>query len=119
MGFLRATVTSLISVPIYPRVSFNLKNYQQPRPNRDPNHALGECGVRLTLASTRETIEEPIAVDTRVERVCRPPTVPFGEGHPIALPQVNPENLCFVQFTSRRTSPLKGVMVTHRNLVRE
>jgi len=35
----------------------------------------------------------------------------------VVWPHIEPDDLCFVQFTSGSTSMPKGVMVSHRNLI--
>jgi fatty-acyl-CoA synthase len=117
LSFLGATVAGLISVPIHPRASFNLKTKRSYA--ETVNHIMRSAGARvlLTLASTKETIEEAIVADTGVERAVVLEELLQGEPPAVALPQVNPEDLCFLQFTSGSTSLPKGVMVTHGNLV--
>ena len=117
LSFLGAAVAGLISVPIYPRVSFNLKikkSYAET-----VSHIVRSAGARmlLTLASTKATIEEALATDTGLERVVV--LEEFLEGEPPAFefPEVKARDLCFLQFTSGSTSLPKGVMVTHGNLV--
>ncbi len=117
LSFLGASVAGLISVPIYPRASFNFKvrkSYAET-----VSHIVRSAGARmlLTLASTRDTIEEALAVDTGLERIVV--LEEFLEGDPPAceFPAVGPQDLCFLQFTSGSTSLPKGVMVTHGNLV--
>jgi len=117
LSLLGATVAGLISVPIYPRVSFNLKTKKSYA--ETVNHILRSAGARmlLTLASTKTTIEEALAADTGLERIVVLEEFLQGEPPAVALPQVNPEDLCFLQFTSGSTSLPKGVMVTHGNIV--
>src|SRR5437870_5703354 len=117
LSFLGASVAGLISVPIYPRVSFNFKikkSYAET-----VSHIVRSAGARmlLTLASTKETIEEALAADTGLERMVV--LEEFREGEPPAFefPEVKAQDLCFLQFTSGSTSLPKGVMVTHGNLV--
>jgi fatty-acyl-CoA synthase len=117
LSFLGASVAGLISIPIYPRVSFNFKTRKSYA--ETVSHIVRSAGARmlLTLASTRETIEEALAADTGLERVIV--LEEFVEGEPPAFefPEVKAQDLCFLQFTSGSTSLPKGVMVTHGNLV--
>jgi fatty-acyl-CoA synthase len=117
LSFLGAAMAGLISVPTYPRVSFNLKTKKSYA--ETVSHIVRSAGARmlLTLASTKETIVEALAADTGLERIVVLEEFLLGEAPAFEFPQVNSEDLCFLQFTSGSTSLPKGVMVTHGNLV--
>src|ERR1700674_3747846 len=117
LSFLGASVAGLVSVPIYPRASFNFKTKRSYA--ETVTHIVRSAGARmlLTLASTKEMIEEALGADTGLERVVV--LEEFLEDEPPAFefPEVTAQDLCFLQFTSGSTSLPKGVMVTHGNLV--
>ncbi len=117
LSFLGAAVAGLVAVPIHPRVSFNFKTRQSYA--ETVSHIVRSAGARmlLTLASTREAIEGALAPDTGLERILVVEEFLAGEAPAFEFPPVNPEDLCFLQFTSGSTSLPKGVMVTHGNLV--
>jgi fatty-acyl-CoA synthase len=117
LSFLGAAAAGLVSVPIYPRVSLNFKIQQSYAETL--SHIVRAAGARalLTLASTNGTIEKALAADAGLERVVVLEQFLEGEPPPFERPEVNPQDLCFLQFTSGSTSLPKGVMVTHGNLV--
>jgi fatty-acyl-CoA synthase len=117
LSFLGASIAGLISVPMHPRVAFNFKAKKSYA--ETVSHIVRAAGARmlLTLASTRETIEEALAADTGLERIVVLEEFLAGEPAAFEAPAVGPEDLCFLQFTSGSTSLPKGVMVTHGNLV--
>jgi len=41
----------------------------------------------------------------------------LGSGHPLAQPEINGDDLAFLQYTGGTTGRAKGAMLTHRNLV--
>ncbi|HEU5284683.1 MAG TPA: fatty acyl-AMP ligase [Burkholderiales bacterium] len=117
LTFLGATVAGLVSVPVYPRVSFNFKTRKSYA--ETVSHITRSAGARMlvTLASTRDAIEEALAPDTGLERVLVLEEFLAGDEPACVFPKVSSEGLCFLQFTSGSTSLPKGVMVTHGNLV--
>ena len=117
LSFLGASVAGLISVPIYPRQSFNFRTRRSY--SETVTHIVRSAGARvlLTLASNREAIEEALAPCTGLERVVVIEEFLEGEALDATFPQVGPEDLCFLQYTSGSTALPKGVMVTHGNLV--
>ncbi len=117
LSFLGAAVAGLVAVPIHPRVSFNFKTRQSYA--ETVSHIVRSAGARmlLTPASSREAIEGALASDTGLERVLLVEEFLAGEPPATEFPQVNPDDLCFLQYTSGSTSLPKGVMVTHGNLV--
>jgi fatty-acyl-CoA synthase len=117
LSFLGGAVAGLVSVPIYPWVSFNFKI--KKRYGETVSHIVRSAGARmvLTFASNRSTIEDALAANAGVERIVVVEEFLEGEPPPLAFPDVKSQDLCFLQFTSGSTSLPKGVMVTHGNLV--
>jgi len=117
LSFLGATVAGLVSVPIYPRQSFNAKTKKSYA--ETVSHIVRSAGARalLTLAGMKQPMEEALAADTGPERIVVLEELLEGDAPACQFPQVKSEDLCFLQFTSGSTSLPKGVMVTHGNLV--
>jgi fatty-acyl-CoA synthase len=115
LSFLGAVVGGFVPVPIFPRASFkNVEGYVETLA-----HIIGTSGARVVLSvesnlEVVKKVEPHVAPGTQV----RPVEAAFeGAPPPFAPPEVRPEDLCFLQFTSGSTSKPKGVMVTHANLV--
>ena len=117
LTFLGATVAGLVSVPIYPRVSFNFKTKKSY--GETVSHIVRSAGARMlfTLAATRPVLEEALAADTGLERVVVLEAFLEADTPDAEFPRMRADDLCFLQFTSGSTSLPKGVMVTHGNLV--
>ncbi len=117
LSFLGASVAGLVSVPIYPRASFNFKTRTSYA--ETVSHIVRSAGARvlLTLESGKQAIEEAVGADTGLERIVVLEEFLAGDPPVFASPPLDPDDLCFLQFTSGSTSLPKGVMVTHGNLV--
>lgn len=117
LSFLGATVAGLVSVPIYPRVSFNFKTKKSY--GETISHIVRSAGARmlLTLEATKSAMEEALAADSGLERIVVLEEFLRDEAPATEFPRVGSDDLCFLQFTSGSTSLPKGVMVTHGNLV--
>lgn len=112
LSFLGAVVAGLVPVPMYPQLSFkNLNTYLETA-----RHVLRASGARflVTTAAAREYIEPAREDVESLEAIVLGSDL--ATHAPASLPEVFPEDLCFLQFTSGSTSKPKGVAVTHRNL---
>jgi fatty-acyl-CoA synthase len=113
LTFLGATFAGLVPVPIYPQLSF--KNVETYHDTLAHIANASKASLLVTTQGTKQYVE-PI-----VPRVAtlggRLATVDELHGAAPALDaKVEPEDLCFLQFTSGSTSRPKGVVVTHGNL---
>jgi acyl-CoA synthetase (AMP-forming)/AMP-acid ligase II len=83
-------------------------------------HAFVLTLLGAVVAGIRAVIERPIERVPglqwllTVEQVFRDGAAP---AEPVSWPRIEPQDLCFLQFTSGSTSMPKGMMVSHRNLI--
>jgi fatty-acyl-CoA synthase len=113
LSFLGAMFAGAVPVPIYPQLSFkNVETYHDT-----VAHIAGASGAKLLLTTqaTRQYVEPVLA---RVKTLAAiTPVEDLAAPAPGSLDvAVNPEDTCFLQFTSGSTSRPKGVVVTHGNL---
>jgi len=114
LTFLGAVVAGVVPVPVYPRASFKAKNAYV----ETVSHIVRASGARvlITLASTRPVVEDVLS-QTSLDRIITAEEFFRGEPGSVQWPAIEPQDLCFLQFTSGSTSMPKGVVVTHANLV--
>ncbi|MGH7329610.1 MAG: AMP-binding protein, partial [Polyangiaceae bacterium] len=113
LSFLGAVYAGIVPVPIYPQLSFkNIESYHDT-----VAHIARASGAKrlLTTPSTREYVEPVRANAPSLEAITV--TSDFANAPAATLDtRVDPNDLCFLQFTSGSTSRPKGVMVSHGNL---
>ncbi|MFW6051166.1 MAG: fatty acyl-AMP ligase [Myxococcota bacterium] len=115
LTFLGASVAGLVPVPVFPRASFKaVDGYVDTLA-----HIVRTSGARVLLSMDRmKPILGGLAKrETGLSRVEMVPEAFSEATPPFEPPDVQPEDLCFLQFTSGSTSRPKGVMVSHTNLV--
>jgi fatty-acyl-CoA synthase len=117
LAFLGAVMAGAVPVPIFPRATFKTgSDYADTVAHicqastakllvcMEQNLSLLEpARPRMPSVERITTVEQLFAAEI---------TLPVS-----VLPNVSPDDLCFLQFTSGSTSRPKGVMVTHANLV--
>jgi fatty-acyl-CoA synthase len=122
LTFLGAVVAGVVPVPMYPRASFKAKTAYVDT----VAHIVNSAGARalVTLETSRGVVDEVLERPTKLEKILIAEelfrALPEAEtsGSPaVEWPTIEPEDLCFLQYTSGSTSLPKGVMVTHQNLV--
>lgn len=115
LSFFGCLIAGIVPVPMYPPLSFGkLDAYADSAVT-----ILNAAGAKLLLTDKQlanvlwqtvpkvPTCKDLVTVD-KLDTL-----KPVGGD----LPQIGPEDLCFLQFTSGSTSAPKGVMVTHANLI--
>ncbi len=77
------------------------------------------AGARALLVKDAATsILAPLSQESTVlERIVSADSAFLGETPDFQPPEIAPEDVCFLQFTSGSTSTPKGVVVRHRNLI--
>jgi fatty-acyl-CoA synthase len=116
LSFLGAVAGGFVPVPIYPRASFKAKNSYV----ETVTHIVNAAGARalVTLEATRPMLDDVLPKAPKLEHlVILESFLAAPAPSAVTLPELSPDALCFLQFTSGSTSMPKGVMVTHRNLV--
>lgn len=116
LTFLGATVGGFVPVPMYPQATFKAVDVYIDI----LAHIVEAADVRalVCMESNREVVSK---LEGRPEmkgrRVVSAPDDFAGTPPPFQPPEIGPDDLCFLQFTSGSTNKPKGVMVTHANLV--
>ena len=121
LTFLGAMMAGLVPVPIFPQLTFrNLEAYHETLV-----HIAVAAGAKqlVTTESTLQFIEPAFAPAQLTGKVMTiEGSAEAGRVGLRDLPAarcdvaIDPDDLCFLQFTSGSTSKPKGVMVTHANL---
>ncbi len=115
LSFFGAVVAGIVPVPMFPRATFKgVDGYVDILA-----HIVEASGakVMLSMETLRPIIDKVKERDVELRQVAMCETAFEGETPAFERPEVTPEDLCFLQFTSGSTSRPKGVMVTHENLV--
>lgn len=108
-AFLGCLYAGVVAVPAY-----------APKKNRNAERILTiahDCNPRLLLCSaeTQRSVESEIA--HAIEGADVIVTDQLTDASDVTLPDLCPDQLAFLQYTSGSTASPKGVMVTHRNIV--
>ncbi|RME21028.1 MAG: fatty acyl-AMP ligase [Deltaproteobacteria bacterium] len=114
LTFLAALRAGIVPVPLYPPLSLGNLDAYAARTSR----ILDSAGARLLVVSSRlqNLLWGQVDAVPSLERLVKAEDLPTRDATPY-YPDITPDDLAFLQYTSGSTSDPKGVMVTHRNLV--
>lgn len=118
LTFLGAVTAGIVPVPVYPPTGFRVKHAYL----ETVAHIVQAADVRalLTMTATKPALLPLIERKPELEPLL---TVEqeFALGatprNAVRWPRIDPQDLCFLQFTSGSTAMPKGVMVSHQNLI--
>lgn len=114
LSFLACLRVGVVPVPLYPPMSFGSLDAYSERTAK----VLTDAEARLVLASSKLQNILWSLVDTvpTLEKLVKVEEMRGVRGTP-DYPEILPEDLAFLQYTSGSTADPKGVMVTHASLV--
>lgn len=118
LTFLGAVTAGIVPVPVYPPTSFRAKDSYI----ETVAHIVQAAGARAlaTLETTKAEVAQVLERGTKLEKLLAVEHLFRADATPAKLaqwPRIEPQDLCFLQFTSGSTSMPKGVMVSHQNLM--
>ena len=114
LSFLGAVLAGVVPVPIFPRATF--KDSDGYLDVVEHITTASQARVVLTQTSTLPLVEK-LRERTDVADVVTVEECFDGSPPPFDPPVIQPDDVCFLQFTSGSTAKPKGVVVRHRNLV--
>jgi fatty-acyl-CoA synthase len=111
--FLGAVLGGLVPVPMYPPVALGkVESYV-----KNVEHIVSSSGARVLLIAKQVRPILGAALDMGVvEKLAIVEHLDLSAPREGTEPELSPDDLCFLQYTSGSTSAPKGVMVTHGNL---
>lgn len=114
LTFLAALRVGVIPVPLYPPMSFGSLDAYADRTRM----VLDSAGARLLIASAKLQNVLWALVDKvpSLERLVPVEQLAQASADPV-YPEILPEDMAFLQYTSGSTADPKGVMVTHGSLI--
>jgi fatty-acyl-CoA synthase len=117
LTFLAAVIAGFTPVPLAPRRSLNLRAKQTYA--QTVCHIVRSARARLVLteSSLQVALEEGLEQGGVIGRVVTLESLLAIDAPQTAFPELAPDDLCFLQFTSGSTALPKGIMVTHANLI--
>ncbi len=114
LTFLAALRIGVIPVPLYPPLSFGALDAYADRTARVLQ--LSEARVLFASARLQNVLWALVDRVPTLERLVKVEELADGSGTP-DYPEITPDHIAFLQYTSGSTSDPKGVIVTHASLV--
>lgn len=114
LTFLAALRVGIVPVPLYPPMSFASLDAYAERTAKVL--ASAEAGVLLASSKLQNVLWGLVDTVPTLKRLVPIESLRDATGTPFE-PEVKPDDLAFLQYTSGSTSDPKGVMVTHAGLV--
>lgn len=113
LNFLGATLGGIVSVPMYPPVALGkVESYV-----KNVEHIVHSSGAKALLISKQVRPILGSVLDTgAVKKLILTESLDLDAPRGDTEPNVRPEDVCFLQYTSGSTASPKGVVVTHANL---
>lgn len=115
MSFLGCVISGIIPAPISPPMMAKGSESLIPTAARIVDDA--RARVLLTTDSSKSFAEQILQATSTQTRLMTVDTAFADEPPPFDAPQILPEDICFLQYTSGSTTLPRGVMVTHANLM--
>ena len=115
MSFLGCVLAGIAPAPISPPMATKAGEHFLSTAARIIEDA--GANAMLTTESSRPFAEQTLMRGRRCARLITTEAVFAGDPPPFDPPQVHPEDICFLQYTSGSTTSPRGVMVTHANLM--
>ncbi|MEU1345211.1 fatty acyl-AMP ligase [Streptomyces sp. NPDC005827] len=115
-AFMACQYAGVVAVPVAPPLP--LRN---PRKVATLRTIAQDCGARAVLTGSGTALREPVgelSPELAALEWIEVDTVPVSEASGYRAPRIGAEDLSFLQYTSGSTSLPKGVMVSHRALLR-
>lgn len=113
LNFLGATLGGIVAVPMYPPVALGkVESYV-----KNVEHIVHSSGAKALLISKQVRPILGSVLDTgAVKKLILTESLNLDAPRGDTEPNVSPEDVCFLQYTSGSTASPKGVIVTHANL---
>jgi fatty-acyl-CoA synthase len=114
LTFLAALRCGVVPVPLYPPMSFASLDAYHERTAKVLTSA--EARVVVASAKLQHVLWSLVDAVPSLSQLVQVEAL-RGPAAPVQLPEITPDDVAFLQYTSGSTSDPKGVIVTHRTLV--
>jgi acyl-CoA synthetase (AMP-forming)/AMP-acid ligase II len=115
MSFLGCVLAGIVPTPISPPMATKAGEHFLVTAARITEDAGAKA--LLTTESSKPFAEQSLRRASGCARLVTTEAAFAGDPPPFDPPQISPEDVCFLQYTSGSTTSPKGVMVTHDNLM--